>query len=67
MGKVSVRLTIREEPFEVDEEEVPVLRAQRLLIENDDPAGEPSDPADPGDDGEPETKPAATARGAKAK
>lgn len=35
MAKTSVRLTIRpDEPWEVDEDEIPNLRAQGLLIED---------------------------------
>lgn len=33
MPKVKVKLTLFEEPHEVDEDEIPVLRAQGLLVE----------------------------------
>jgi hypothetical protein len=42
MAKVTVRLTMFADPYEVDETEIPNLRAQGLLIEDwpePDPAG----------------------------
>jgi hypothetical protein len=35
MGKVKVKLSLRAEPVEVDEAELPVLRSQGLLAEDE--------------------------------
>jgi hypothetical protein len=41
VAKVTVRLTLFQEPVDIDEDEVPGLRAQGLLIE-DEPSAAPS-------------------------
>jgi hypothetical protein len=35
MGKVKVKLRLRAEPVEVDEADLPVLRSQGLLVEDE--------------------------------
>lgn len=48
MAKVQVRLSIRpDELTEVDEDELPVLRAQGLLLEDGPPSAEPASLAAP--------------------
>jgi hypothetical protein len=44
MAKVKARVTMFAEPIEVDESELPSLRGQGLLIE-DEPAAKPAAPA----------------------
>ena len=59
MAKVTVRLTLFQEPVEIDEDEVPSLRAQGLLIEDDGPPASPGPPApSPADGGGRAAKPA---------
>ena len=45
MAKVMVKLKMFHEPHEVDEDEIPGLRAQGLLVEDGPPASSPPPPA----------------------
>lgn len=57
MAKTSVRLTMFADPHEVDEDEIPNLRAQGLLIEDEPEAAAPAEAA-PAADAKPTRKPA---------
>ncbi len=59
MAKVKIKLTLREEPFEVDESELPGLRVQGLVAKGAKPvpvtvAKEPAAPGGQDDAGKPQ-------------